>query len=280
MLFRLSLLLTMGFCAWAQNSWTDPYPAHRIVGNVYYVGPNDLACFLITSPQGHILINTGLASSVPQIRRSIEQLGFRVEDVKTLLTMQAHYDHVAGMAELQKLTGAQMYATEPDAVLLEDGGRSDYLFGQEQKFHFAPVKVARKLKHGEKIQLGGNVLTVHLHPGHTKGSSSYAMDVAEQGKTYRVLFANMGTINPGTKLVGNTQYPKIADDYTLTYARQNQLSCDVFLSAHGSQYGLRSKHKAEAPYDPARFVDPDGYKKAVASAEKNFRELLAAEKAP
>ena len=126
-LFRWLLLPLLGILALAQqDSWTKPFPAHKIVGNLYYVGTEDLACFLITNPDGHILINTGLADSVPLIRDSVQKLGFKFEDIRILLTMQAHFDHVAGFAEIQKLTGARVFATEQDAPVLEDGGKSDH----------------------------------------------------------------------------------------------------------------------------------------------------------
>jgi metallo-beta-lactamase class B len=180
---RLLISAMLAACALAQPnpSWTRPFPAHRIAGNLYYVGTEELACFLITTPGGHILVNTGLQDSVPQIRSGIEQLGFKLHDVKILLTMQAHFDHVAGFAEIQKVTGARVYATEADAPVLEDGGRSDPHLGKS--YWFAPVKVSRKLKDGDTVELGGTALHVHLTPGHTKGSVTYSMTVSEAGKT-------------------------------------------------------------------------------------------------
>ena len=147
------LLAISGLAAGQPGNWTRPYPAHKIAGNVYYVGTEDLACFLVTDPAGHILINTGLANSVPQIREGVEKLGFRFGDIKILLTMQAHYDHVAGFAEVVKLTGAKVYATEGDAGVIEDGGRSDPGLGPEG--YFPRVKVERRLKDGERSGLGG-----------------------------------------------------------------------------------------------------------------------------
>src|ERR1039457_982301 len=176
------------------EEWRRPFAAHRVIGNVYYVGTYDLACFLIVTSQGNILINTGLADSVPLIRKSISDLGFKLEDVRWLLTTQAHYDHVAAMAEMKRLTGARVLASQADAVLLEDGGKSDYHFGPE--YGYAPVKVDERVADGQKLRLGGVELTAYLHPGHTQGSMSYGLTVTEGGKPYRVLIANMGSINP------------------------------------------------------------------------------------
>lgn len=280
MVFRTAALLVLLCIATAAqpsmvDTWRKPFPAHRIIASVHYVGTYDLACYLITTPAGHILINTGLADSVPLIRQGVQDLGFRFEDIKLLLTMQAHFDHVAGMAEVQKLTGARMLATEGDAPLLADGGKSDYHLGRE--YWFAPVTVHRKLRDGEMIKLGNTELTVHVTPGHTQGSSSYGMSVTENGRTYRVLFANMGSINPGVKLTGNAKYPQIAADYARAFDVQKKLPCDVFLSAHASQYGLHEKFKPGQAYRAEAFVDPDGYRKAVASYEQTYREQLARE---
>jgi metallo-beta-lactamase class B len=278
-MIRTLPLFAIVACALAQppDGFTTPFPAHRVVGNVYYVGTYDLACFLITTPDGNILINTGIDGSVPLIRSSIESLGFKLKDTKILLTTQAHYDHVAAMAEMKRLTGAKMLATDGDAPVLEDGGKSDYLF-TDPKFKFAPVKVDGRIKDGQKISLGGTELTAYLHPGHTRGSVSYGLTVAENGRTYRVLIANMGSINPGTILIGNKKYPQISDDYARTFREQKKLECDIFLSSHASQYQLHDKWKPGQAYNPDTFVDPAGYKEAVGRAETAYIEWLAKEK--
>jgi metallo-beta-lactamase class B len=259
------------------EEWRRPFAAHRVIGNVYYVGTYDLACFLIVTPRGSILINTGLADSAPLIRRSVTGLGFKLEDVRWLLTTQAHYDHVAAMAEMKRLTGARMLASTADAVLLEDGGKSDFHFGPE--YGYSPVKVDQRIGDGETLRLGGVELTAYLHAGHTKGSMSYGLTVHESGKDYRVLIANMGTINPGVRLLANARYPEIAQDYARTFERQKALACDVFLSSHASQYGLHRKYTPGAAYDPQRFVDPGGYRRAVEGAENAYLRQLAKERA-
>jgi len=275
---RLLLPLVTAICAFAQNpEWTTPFPAHRVIGNVYYVGTYDLACFLITTPKGNILINTGVDGSVPLVRASIESLGFKFHDTKILLTTQAHMDHVAGMAEIKRLTDAKLLATDGDAPVLEDGGKSDYLW-TDPKFRFEPVKVDGRIKDGQKISLGGTELIVYSHPGHTRGSASYGLTIAENDRNYRVLIANMGSINPGTVLIGNKKYPQIADDYARTYREQKKLDCDVFLSSHASQYRLHDKWKPGQTYNPNTFVDPEGYKEAVARAESAYSEWLMKEK--
>jgi metallo-beta-lactamase class B len=278
-MIRALLFPAIAICVFGQPNpdWTKPFPAHRVIGNVYYVGTYDLACFLIATPQGNILINTGLDTSVPLIKKSVESLGFRLSDTKILLTTQAHYDHVAAMAEMKRLTGAPVLATDGDAPVLEDGGKSDYLF-TDSKYQFAPVKVDGRIKDRQRISLGGTELIAYSHPGHTRGSVSYGLTIAENGKTYHVLIANMGSINPGTILIGNKKYPQIADDYARTFREQKKLTCDIFLSSHASQYRLHEKWKPGQAYSPDAFVDPEGYRKAVANAETAYLEWLAREK--
>jgi metallo-beta-lactamase class B len=266
-----------GVFAQPNPEWTRAFPAHRIVGNLYYVGTYDLACYLITTPAGNIIINTGVDGSAPMIQQSVESLGFKIKDTKILLTTQAHYDHVAGMADLKSLTGARMLASDGDAQELEDGGKSDYLLNAP-KYQYKPIKVDGRLKDRQRISLGGTDLIVYSHPGHTRGSVSYGLTIQENGKTYRVLIANMGSINPGTKLIGNKDYPKIADDYAFTFREQKKLSCDIFLSSHAGQYRLHDKWKPGQAYSPDMFVDPEGYKKGVAQMEAAYVEWLAKEK--
>jgi metallo-beta-lactamase class B len=252
------------------------FPPHRVIGNVYYVGGADLASFLIVTPQGSILINTGFEDSVPLIRASIKTLGFQFSDIKLLLVTHAHADHVAGMATVKRLTGAKMLAIEQEVPLLESGGKTDYLFGSSS--WFTPVKVDRVFKDGDKIELGGTALTAHLTPGHTRGSVTYSLDITENGRTYRVLIANLGTINPGTVLVKNPKYPRIAEDYASTFRILKELPCDVFLASHASQYGLQRKFRPGVPYSPDTFVDPAGLRREAERLEAIYLTQLEEER--
>ena len=259
-----------------REGWTRPFPAHRVIGNLYAVGTYDLAVFLVTSQDGHVLINTGLEDSTPLIRENIESLGFRLEDVKILLTMQAHWDHTAALAEIKGLTGAEMWATAGDAPVLEDGGFSDPHFGGRESF--PPVSVDRVIKEGDLIELGDTRLTVLETPGHTAGSSSYTMTVEEGGRAYNVVVANMGTINPGKRLVVDPTYPGVAEDFAGTFRKQKALDVDVWVAAHGSQYGLHDKYQPGRAYSPETFVDPDGLRAAVERLEKAYMDQLTAER--
>lgn len=254
------------------EGWTRPFPGHRVIGNLYAVGTYDLGVFLVTSDEGHILINTALKESTPLIRRNIESVGFRMDDIKILLTMQAHWDHTAALAEIKRATGAEMWATAGDAPVLEDGGFSDPHFGG--KVSFDPVEVDKIIADGEAIELGGGRLEVVESPGHTAGSVSYTMTVRENGRDYRVVIANMGTINPGKRLVVNPTYPGLAEDFARTFRRQKAMEIDVWVAAHGSQYGLHSKYKPGQPYSPDTFVDPEGFRSETERLEALYRKQL------
>ncbi len=271
------LLSSVAVMAEAQpEEWSRPFPGHRVIGNLYSVGTWDLGCFLVTSDAGHILVNTGLVDSTPLIRANIESLGFRFEDIEILLTMQAHYDHAAAFAEIKEITGAALLATADDAPLLADGGVSDPHFRGE--YPFAPVAVDRVLADGEVIELGDTRLRVIETPGHTPGSVSYVMTVRENGRDYRVVLANMGSMNPGLRLLEDPTYPGIADDFAKTFRRQLDLEVDVWVAAHASQWGLHDKYQPGDPYDPEAFVDPEGLRRHVVHYQRLFEEALAAER--
>jgi metallo-beta-lactamase class B len=263
-----------------QNAdWTKPFPPFRMVGNIYWVGSYDLATYLITTPAGNILINTGVGDTAKQIKASVEQLGFKLSDTKILTSTHGHFDHVAGMAELKRLTGAQLVVSEADKELLESGGKADFRFGDTPGARFEPVKVDRTLKNGDTISLGGTVLTAHHHPGHTKGATSFTLNVQDAPKTYRVIIANMGTINPGVKVSGMPTYPGITKDYAGTFIAQKDMKIDIWLSSHAAQFRMHQKYKPGDPYNPDRFVDPAGYLAEVNRLEQAYLDQLARERA-
>lgn len=273
----LPLILSASPSSAQPADWVAPFPAHRVIGNLFAVGTRDLGVFLITSDAGHILVNTGLEDSTPLIRENVESLGFHLEDLKVLLTMQAHYDHTAALAEIKELAGAEMWATEKDARVLADGGFSDPHFGG--RVSFPPVTVDRILRDGEVIELGDIRLVVHEHPGHTEGSSSYTMLVNENGRDYRVGLVNMGTINDGKRLFVDPTYPGAGEDFAETYRRQKAMEVDVWVAAHGSQYGLHEKWEPGQAYSPDTFVDPEGLRAEVERLEAIYLELVAQERA-
>ena len=251
-----------------------PYPPVRIVGNLYYVGTYDLGSYLVATDEGHILINSGYENSVPIIRDNIETLGFDFEDIEIITTAHAHSDHVGGLAEIKRLTGAETHMHEADVPLLVSGGDDDYRYPEGRGIIFPPIEVDRQITGGDTIELGGSVLTVLHHPGHTKGSVSFAMTVEEDGETYDVLIANMGTVNDSVNLTYMPGYPEIVEDYERTFAEQKALRPDIWVASHAGQFDLHEKYSPGMPYSPENFYDPEGWLEKVEGYEANFRERL------
>ncbi|MDR3632183.1 MAG: subclass B3 metallo-beta-lactamase [Isosphaeraceae bacterium] len=256
----------------------ESFPAHRVIGNVYYVGSNDLASYLITTPEGHILINSGFEETVPLIRAGVESLGFKLRDIKVLLASHAHSDHVAGHALARELTRAKVYVMDGDDAVIASGGEGQYLYTQSR---WKPCPVDRVLKDGDEVKLGGVTLVARQTPGHTRGCTTWTWRVADAGKTYDVVVIGSPNINPGYRLVGNKDYPEIADDFAKTFRILKGLPCDVFLGAHGGYYGMIEKaeraNKTGAGANP--FIDPEGYRAYVDLKEKAFVTSLAAQRA-
>jgi len=274
-------LLAFAGGALAQEApdWTNPFPPYRIIGNIYYVGSHGLASYLITTPQGNILINSNLEKSVPMIRASVEKLGFRFSDTKILLISHAHWDHCAGSAAVKELTGAKYMVMDADVSAIEDGGKIN--FGGDSKYsdsggaQYQPAKVDRVLHDGDQVKLGDTVLTAHLTPGHTKGTTTWTMRAADAGKTYNVVIVGSPNVNPGYKLVNNALYPQIASDYERMFRVLKSLPCDIFLGAHGDYYGMEAKFARMKDGGPNPFIDPEGYKSYIAEREQTFLAELA-----
>lgn len=278
------MILMLSFVCSAQLSetereWNAPVEPFRVIGNIYYVGAADITSFLITTPEGHFLLDGGFAETAPQIKENIVRLGFKLEDVKFLLNSQSHYDHAGGFAELKKLTNATMVASEGDKPGIENGGKGDPHWGD--KFSYTPVKVDRVVKDGERIGLGGVRMKAVITPGHTRGCTTWTLPVKDNGKTYNAVFVCSASVPGGYKLVGNEMYPSIVADYERTFLVFKKLKTDVFLGSHGVFFDLlekAAKVRTGAANNP--FIDPQGYKDYVARAEKTFRESLAKESRP
>jgi metallo-beta-lactamase class B len=261
--------------AQTQPEWTTNHVPFRVVGNVYYVGSEDLGAYLITTPQGNILINANLESSVPQIKKNIETLGFRFADTKILLNSQAHFDHVGGAAELKRLTGVQVETMEGDVSPMESGGKTDFYFYNKPEYYFEPVKVDRVLHDGDTVKLGGMVLTAHKTAGHTMGDTTWTFPVKQDGKTYQVLIFGGASALSGYNLIDDPRYPKQAADFVQTFRTLSALPCDVFLGGHGQYFGLKEKYARMVKGDRDAFVDTAGYKAYVEDAKKEFEADLA-----
>lgn len=270
----LSVAFTAQLRASVDPDWTRPFPPFRIAGNLYYVGSGDLAAYLITTPKGNILINSNLETSPPQIRHSVEALGFHFKDIKILLISHGHYDHCAGSAEILKLTGAKYYVMDADVPVVESGGHNDFHYAKSRDMWFLPAHVDHILHDGDTVRLGGTVLTAHKTAGHTRGTITWTLDEKEDGETLHVVIVGSPNVNPGYKLVGNTTYPQIATDYEHQFAVLKALPCDIFLGAHGGYFGLAEKYARFKGGDKAAFIDPVGYQRYIADREAAFNAEL------
>jgi len=248
--------------------WNDPFPPHKVMDNLYYVGTKELASFLIVTPQGNILMNSDYEASVPVIQASVEKLGFKFSDIKILIAGHAHPDHVGGDNRVKELTGAQVVVGRVDAEKTKD-------FHPQGKEH----PIDRLIDDGETVTLGGTTLTAHMMPGHTRGCLAWTLDLREDGKTYHTFIEC--SLN-GQFLQSLDNYPGMVDDFRATYKKARTFPVDVFLSSHASFYGLAEKYaklQKRGPGDPNPFIDPEGYKAHVDQYEKTFEAALAKQQA-
>jgi metallo-beta-lactamase class B len=257
-----------------QQDWTEPFPAFRIAGNLYYVGSKGLASYLITTPEGHILLNSDLEANVPMIRTSVESLGFKFTDIKILLISHAHYDHCAGSAAIKQLTGAQYMVMEGDVDVVQSGGKSDFQYGSDPTAIYPPAKVDRILHDGDEVKLGDATLKAHLTPGHTKGCTTWTMKVNDGTKLRDVVIIGSPNVNPGYQLAGSTVYPRMKEDFEKTFRVLNSLPVDYFLGAHGSYFDLEKKYPQLKAGNSSVLIDPGGYKMYVKERDNAFRREL------
>jgi metallo-beta-lactamase class B len=248
------------------DAFNKPFSPYKVIGNVYFVGTEDLGSFLITTPDGNILINSDFDDTVPIIRASVEKLGFKFSDTKILLGSHAHGDHMDGDARVKELTGARVMVMEQDvpAITRMTPGNK-------------PHPIDRVLHDGDEVKLGGATLVAHLTPGHTKGCTTWTLKTQENGKSYNVVILGSIGVNPGYILVNNKDYPQIADDYVRGFKTLRALPVDIFLGSHGRFYGMQEKYaklQKAGPNDPNPFIDPAGYKAHLDLQEKNFRAKL------
>jgi metallo-beta-lactamase class B len=260
--------------------WLQNHEPFRIADNLYYVGGEDLAVFLITTPRGLILINSNLESSIPQIRGNVEKLGFHWKDIKILLISHAHIDHTAGSAEIVRETGAKFEVMDSDVPVIESGGKADFHYGNLHIWCYPPVKVDRVLHDGDAVSLGGVTLHAVKTPGHTKGTTTWTMQVKDRAKLLNVVIVGSPNVNDGYHPANDPSYPNQAADYRHTFAVLEGLPCDLFLGAHGAYFGMAAKLTRLAPDAANPFIDPAGYHAYVAERKAKFEQQLAADVPP
>jgi metallo-beta-lactamase class B len=248
----------------ARVDWNAPFPPHKVIGNVYFVGTAALGSYLITTPAGNILVNSDFETTVPFLKQNIEKLGFKFSDTKILLGSHAHADHMEGDAMVKELTGAKVMAMEQDVPALrkmKPGGKEH--------------PIDRVLKDGDEVKLGGTTLVAHLTAGHTPGCTSWTLKTKEGAKTYDVIILGSIGWNPGYILVNNKDYPTIADDYVRSFATLRKMHVDVFLASHGSFYNLEAKYPKLGKDGENPFIDPAGFQAHIDEKEKSFKDELA-----
>jgi metallo-beta-lactamase class B len=274
-LLFLLLVSTAALRAQGDPSWRQPSEPVRIIGNIYYVGTRGLSSFLIVTPGGGILIDSGEAESVPFVRANVEKLGFRMADIRILLAGHAHFDHVGGHADVKQLTGAQVMVMDADREALESGVDRSALDGKGWK----PVKVDRVLKDGDTVALGGATLTAHLTPGHTQGCTTWTTEAMQDGRRVQVAFVCSVTINEGVQLVGNSRVPGIAQQYAEAFRVLQTLKPDVFVAEHPGVFGLEVKGRRAASHaQPDPFIDAEGYQRLIETSERAYLKQLEHER--
>lgn len=256
------------------QDWSLPFEPRKIIGNIYYVGSNQISSFLIVTPAGHILLDTGHIKMLPHVESNIEKLGFKTQDVKILLNSHSHFDHCGGFAEFKRQTGATVIASKLDGEAMMRGGKEDFYWGDDLAYE--PVKPDRIISDGEQIDLGGVNLTAHLTPGHTKGCTSWSMRTHDAGKNYEVLFV-CGLTASLYKLTNNDHYPNIVEDVRSTLRRLRGMRADVMLAPHGFYFDLEGKASRQKAGVPNPFVDPGELGRHVSEMEQDFEQALQAQ---
>jgi len=257
----------------AKNQPVTPF---RILGNLYYVGASDVAAYLVVTPKGMILLDGGFAETAPMIEKNIAALGFKLADLKILLNGHAHPDHAGGLAALKQDSGAVFYAMDKEVQPLEHNGQGTFYRGDRKLFD--SIHVDRILHDGDVVSLGGVDLTAHLTAGHTPGCTTWSMRLSDGGNPYDVVVLCQVSLPGNPTLVGDANYPAIPADFTRAFALLKSLPCDVFLSEHGSVFDLQGKIKRmQQPGAANPFVDPEGYRRYIDQARRDFEKELAAE---
>ena len=281
--FLLVFLLFAGISVNAQirsdndRQMNGPAEPFKIIGNIYYVGASDVASYLITTPKGHILIDGCFEETAPRIEKNIAKLGFKLSDVKILLNNHAHYDHAGGLKYLKEKTGAKLLANSKQTEMLERGGKQDFAY--EDMLSFTPVKVDQIIKTDADIKLGGVKLKTMFTPGHTKGATTWVMNVTEDGRTLNVVFQSSLSALPRYNLIDNPLYPNHAEDFRKTFSKLKKLKPDVFLGSHAQFFKMKEKLAIwEKDKSSNPFIDPAGYRAFIKRAERAFLKKLADQK--
>ncbi|MEW5929199.1 MAG: subclass B3 metallo-beta-lactamase [Gemmatimonadota bacterium] len=261
---------------WKANSdrggqkYAEPF---RIAGNLYYVGANDAAAFLVTGPQGHVLLDGGYPGTAPMIMASIAELGFDIRDVKVLINSEPHPDHAGGLAALQWASGAELWASEASAGVLASGGDDpDMILPLRGLIRtgllgYPPPRVDHRFRDGDTVRVGPLALAAHVTAGHTRGCTSWSFPVREEDRVLNVVSAC------SLLVLGGMRYPDQGADLERSFRVLRGLPADVWVTSHARLWGryrkFAARDTARSPADP--FIDPEGYRAYVDTAEARFR---------
>lgn len=259
-------------------SWTDPTEPFHVAGPIYYVGTRGIGVYIIKSDAGLILLSGAPGQATEAINSSIKKLGFKLEDIKLILSSHAHFDHAGTLAAHKRASGAQLIAMDDDAALLKSGGELDFLFSNRPEFRFEGVLVDRTVKDQEHVSFGNITLTAHLTSGHTKGCTTWQMEFREGNKSYNVVFADGMTINPGTRFVKNPSYPSVLADYEKTFRTLEGLNPDVYLAYHGEFIDLEDRKKMAKSKGFKAWLNSTQYKQQLQNRKATFVKKVELEK--
>ena len=259
------------------NEKKDPF---RMIGNIYWVGHTQVGAFLITTPEGLILMDTTPAHESHWVQENIEKLGYKMTDIKIMLNSHTHAEHMSAFAMFKELSGAKIVTSKLAADEMAVGGRTD--FREDGSEQYTPVKTDRIVGEGDQVELGGVTLTLHLTPGHTKGCTTWTMQVEEDGKKYNVVFfCGMATTGVDrAPLFNNPKYPNVVEDFEHTFRLIKSLPCDVGLYPRATTIKLAEKQaRLNRGEKPNPFVDPAGCRAYIEDSEKLFQTLLGEQRA-
>jgi metallo-beta-lactamase class B len=255
--------LVLAALAPAVPEWNRPVEPFQIADGLYYVGASDITSYLFETARGLVILDGGFTETAPQILANVQKLGFKVEDVKVLLSSHGHYDHAGGLAELKRRTGAELYASAREAELLARGGKDDPQFGD--KFPYHPVIADKIVRDGETVRVGELQLVARVTPGHTRGCTTWSGRFGG----HAALFLCSSSVPDEYRLDSRT-----VAEYERGFAVLRTLPCELFLASHGSIFDLKAKRGRLLAGDLEAFVDAVGCRSYIDGSERGFRDRL------
>lgn len=263
-----------------RDLWTRAQEPFRIYGNAYYVGTRGLTSILITSEDGHVLIDGTLPENAEKVAANIRSLGFRVEDVELIVNSHAHSDHAGAIAELAKMTGAEVVASSAGAAAMQRGrgGTDDPQF--EYGDSFPPIASVQVIRDRETLTVGGTGITVHYTPGHTPGSTTWAWQSCERDRCLNLVYADSLTpVSDDTfKYSGDARYPTALQDFERSIERIRSLKCNILISPHPESVKLWDRLERRTSGDRDALVDPESCQDYAQAVQKRLEERIASEK--